>query len=324
MGNIFVLVDHQNGKIHDITYEMLGAGSEIANALGFELSAILLGHNVKNLASSLGIASKVLYMDHADLKEVTPEVYTNALIHIFNEKPPDIILVSGTNLTMGVGSHLSYKMNLPFINYCKKLKVEGEKLFATCVLYGGKMEAEVSPNGNQGIVGIASGEFPSDKGISDGTPTIEVISPLDFNSLKVKFKQYIEPEIGDVDITQHDYLVAIGRGIQNENNIPLAEELSNILGGTICATRPIVDQGWLPLTRQVGKSGMIVKPKLFLVAGISGAPEHVEGMKNSKLIISINTDEKAPIFNFSHYGVVGDALELLPLLTEKIRAKKGE
>jgi electron transfer flavoprotein alpha subunit len=126
-----------------------------------------------------------------------------------------------------------------------------------------------------------------------------------------------------VDVSKVPLLIAVGRGIQNADNIPLAEELAETLGGAVCASRPVIDQGWLPLTRQVGKSGVTVKPKLYLALGISGAPEHVEGMKQSELIIAVNTDAKAPIFGLAHYGAVADAVEIIPLLTEQIRAASG-
>jgi electron transfer flavoprotein alpha subunit len=138
----------------------------------------------------------------------------------------------------------------------------------------------------------------------------------------VRFQDWVLPEAGDVDITQQNVLVAVGRGIQQEDNIELAEELAQALDGAVCASRPVVDQGWLPATRQVGKSGMTVKPKLYLALGISGAPEHLEGMQGADLIIAVNTDPKAPIFDAAHYGTQIDALDLLPALVEAVNAKK--
>jgi len=126
-----------------------------------------------------------------------------------------------------------------------------------------------------------------------------------------------------VDITQQEVLVAVGRGLQSKDNLALAEELANALGGAVCASRPVIDQGWLPLSRQVGKSGMTVKPKIYVALGISGAPEHIEGMKDSSTIIAVNSDPQAPIFNIAHYGVVGDVLDLIPVLTEEVRSRKG-
>jgi electron transfer flavoprotein alpha subunit len=172
------------------------------------------------------------------------------------------------------------------------------------------------------IFGVLPGVRPADKGRVDKTPPVEVaeIAPPE---PKAKFKSYIEPDAGEVDITQAEVLISVGRGMQNQDNIELAEELARALGGVVSGSRPVIDQGWLPLTRQVGKSGATVKPKLYLAAGISGAPEHVEGMKNSDLIIGINTDAQAPIFNVAHYGVVEDATDVIEALTQAVKTKKG-
>jgi electron transfer flavoprotein alpha subunit len=174
----------------------------------------------------------------------------------------------------------------------------------------------------KGIVSVYPGAFPAEAGRSDKTPPVEKVTVPPAGP-KVVFKRYVEPDTSDVDITKQSVLVGVGRGIQSQDNVQLAEELAQSLGGAVCASRPVIDQGWLPLSRQVGKSGMTVKPRLYLAFGISGAPEHWDGMQNSECIISVNTDPKAPIFDGSHYGVVGDAVELIPLLTEKIIARKG-
>ena len=137
--------------------------------------------------------------------------------------------------------------------------------------------------------------------------------------MNTRFLQLIEPEAGDVDITQADIIVSVGRGIGSEDNIEVAEELAQALGGVVAASRPIIDAGWLPRTRQVGKSGLTVKPKLYLALGISGAPEHVEGMKDSELIIAVNTDPQAPIFEVAHYGVVADLFDVVDALLEKVQ-----
>ncbi|MFW9929812.1 MAG: electron transfer flavoprotein subunit alpha/FixB family protein [Candidatus Thorarchaeota archaeon] len=323
MGNIYVVVEHQKGKISDITFEMLGIGSEVANKTGKDLIAILLGNDIKTLGDSLGIANKILYINHPALTEVTPEAYSDVLIHIFKEIVPDFIFVSSNNISDGVGAMTAHKLNFPFINYCKEITVENNELITTSLLYGGKVENQVKPKDNKAVIAISSGSFPIENGKSNTKPSIEEINPPDLTQLKIKFIKHVEPEAGDIDISQQEILLAIGRGIQNQDNIALADELATAMGAATCASRPVVDQGWLPLTRQVGKSGMTVKPKLYLCAGISGAPEHIEGMKNSKLIISINTDGKAPIFNYSDYGVVTDLLELFPKLTEEVKKRKG-
>ncbi len=316
-GNIWVLAEHWRGQISEITYELLVLGRELARDLGVGLQAVLLGHNAQSLGSTLGGADSVLYVDHPALAEPTPEAYAYALAHLLTERRPKGLLIPLTNLSMDVGA----LVEAPFVNACKDVRLVDGRLQARCVLYGGKIEAVVVPAGEPTIFGIVPGVRPAER--VDRTPPIETVSVPLPEVLKVRWKSYVEPEAGDIDITKQDVLVAVGRGIQDRENLTLAEELAAALGGAICGSRPVIDQGWLPPSRQIGRSGVIVKPKLYIAAGISGAPEHVEGMKNSELIIAINTDPKAPIFNVAHYGIVADALEVLPALTAAIRAKQG-
>ena len=185
------------------------------------------------------------------------------------------------------------------------------------------MLADVAITAAPVILLVAPGAFrPTEQ---KGAAQVETkASPVPLAAGPVAFEEMILPDATDVDITQQDVLVAVGRGIQQQDNLELAEELAKALGGALCASRPIVDQKWLPMTRQVGKSGMIVKPKCFIALGISGAPEHVEGMKDSGLIIAVNTDPNAPIFAVAHYGVVADLLDVAPALTEAIKKLKSE
>ena len=165
---------------------------------------------------------------------------------------------------------------------------------------------------------MVPGEYKPEDGQSSTAPPVDRLDAPDFGEVQIKVKQFIEPEAGDVDIGTEPILVSVGRGIQLEDNIEIAEELAEALSGAVCASRPVVDQGWLPTTRLVGKSGYQVKPKVYLALGISGAPEHTEGITGSETIIAINTDPAAPIFNIAKYGVVEDVLDLVPVLTEKL------
>jgi electron transfer flavoprotein alpha subunit len=179
---------------------------------------------------------------------------------------------------------------------------------------------ETEINAPTAIVAILPGSFKKEKGETTAAAKVKIRnSPVPLDSLKTKFCSVIEPPKGDVDITQQAVLVSVGRGIQNKENIQVAEELAKLLNGVVSASRPVVDQGWLPLTRLVGRSGMLVKPKLYFALGISGAPEHVEGMKNSSTIIAVNTDPKAPIFSIADYGVVCDLFDVANALIEKLR-----
>jgi len=321
--SIWVLVEQWRGQVSEITYEVLALGRELADGLGVPLQAVLLGHNAKALADSLGKANSVLYADHPALVEPTPEACTIALAQLLGERQPEALLIPLTNVTLGIGSLVSAAVGVPVINFCKQVSVVSGGLQAQCVLYGGKIEAVVKAKQKPALFGIWPGARTPDQGRATSAPQVETVGVAFPRDPCVRLKRYVEPEAGDVDVTKQNVLVSVGRGIQSRDNLELAEELAETLGGAVCGSRPVIDQGWLPLTRQIGKSGLTVKPKLYLAAGISGAPEHVEGIKGADLIVAINSDPRAPIFDVAHYGVVGDALDVLPALTEAVRARKG-
>jgi electron transfer flavoprotein alpha subunit len=315
--DILVLAEHLNNKVSDISFEMIGKAKELAPKFGGKAIAILMGSGVKSLAESLG-ADSVLYVDDPALAQFNPEAYSRALAAVIKDRAPRVVMMGNTSMGMDVGAWLSASTGTPLIAYVNGLAVEGSTLVATSQIYGGKIQAEAIPNGESCIVSCVAGAFPADAG--KGSASVEQIaSPVPLNDLKVKFVKLIEPEEGDVDITQQPILVSIGRGIGGQENIELAQELASALGCAVSASRPITDAGWLPKTRQVGKSGLTVKPKVYLALGISGAPEHLEGMRGAELIIAVNTDAKAPIFDVAHYGATCDMLDLLPSLTEKVK-----
>lgn len=312
---IFVVVEHLKGEIEDITFEMLGKGKEVASASGGELVAVLLGSGVEGMASQLGAASKVIYVDDANLAEYNPQAYCKAVGSVVEANKPKMVLIGNTSMGMDIAGGVSVDLNMPFVAYASDISNDGGTI--TSSLYGGKMNVDSSLSGDGCIVSVISGSFPADTGRVDGSPSVETAS-ADLSGLTVQFKRLIEPEGGDVDITQQDILISVGRGIQSDENLPMAEELAAKLGGAISCSRPIVDSKWLSKTRQVGKSGLKVKPKLYLALGISGAPEHIEGMKDADLIIAVNTDPKAPIFDYAHYGVVQDLFDFIPALSSKL------
>jgi len=318
---ILVLAEHLRGEIADITYEMLGVGRKLADYLKAPLYSVVFGKDIVPLASHLGVADSVFAMDHPQLDMPSPDVVATLLRKLIEQKQASLVLIGGTNVSTGIGPKLSFRLNLPFVNFCRNIRVENGSVILTSQLFGGKILSDVRLPGNRGVVSVYPGSFPPDLGKSERKPSVEMVD-LPIQETKVTFKQYVEPEAGDIDITKQDILVSVGRGIANADNIAMAEELANVLGGAVCASRPVVDQGWLPLSRQVGKSGMTVKPKLYLALGISGAPEHQEGMRNSQLIIAVNTDPKAPIFDIAQYGVVADLFEIVPQLIEEIKKRK--
>ncbi len=319
-GNIWVLAEHWRGRLSDMTPELLTLGRELAGALGTRLEAVLLGHGAKGLAAGLA-ADGVLSVDHAALAEPNPEASCAALAALVAQHQPRAILVPLSNVAADLVGLLPARLNVSLVNFCRDVRVADGRLEARCVLYGGKLEATVAVTGSPAVIGVLPGVRAASAAAA-APPVTDVAVDLPAEG-RVRFEQYVDPEAGDVDVTQQDVLVSVGRGIQTQDNIALAEELAEALGGAVSASRPVIDQGWLPLTRQVGKSGATVKPKLYLAAGISGAPEHVEGMKGAALIIAVNTDPHAPIFSVAHYGYAGDVLEFLPALTAAVKARKS-
>jgi electron transfer flavoprotein alpha subunit len=321
-GSICVFAEQWRGSISEVTYEALALGREIAGQLGVPLTAILTGSNARELAQSLGAADSVLYADHPLLADTLSQPTAEALDQLIRDRRPRALIIPLTNVSLGVGTLLALRLGTACINFCKDVKVAGGALQAVCVMYGGKIEATVEAAGEPAILGLWPGARPADKGRSTRSPVVEEAT-VSLGNSPVRLRRYVEPEAGDVDLAKQDVLVAVGRGIQSKENVGLAEDLAKSLNGAVAGSRPIIDQGWLPLSRQVGKSGLSVKPKLYVALGISGAPEHVEGMKDSALIVAVNSDPRAPIFNVAHYGIVGDVLETIPLLTAAIEAKRA-
>lgn len=318
--DVAVVIEHAGGRIADVSFEMLGKGRELATATGGRLLALVAGQGLARLAGELGAADAVVLCQGATLEAYTPEGHQRALAAVARAKAPRVVLVANTSRGMDLGAGLAAELAWPLVAYCRDVRLESGALVATSQIYGGKILAEAELDGEHGIVSMLSGAAPAEAGRLSGSPAVEEVTAPAAASPRVRFRRMIEPEAGDVDITREAVLVSAGRGIQSKDNLAVVEELARALGGTVSASRPVVDQGWLPKTRQVGKSGMTVKPKLYVAVGISGAPEHLEGMRGAELVIAINSDPNAPIFGAAHYGVVADLFDVLPPLTERLQA----
>lgn len=321
--DVAVVVERFGGVIADVTFEMLGQGRALATSTGGKLLAIAAGQDLAALAGALGAADGVLLCQGPALEPYTPDAHQQALAAVLQARAPRVTLVANTSMGMDLGAGLAAELGWPLVAYCRDARLEGASLVATSQIYGGKILAEADVPGAHAILSMLAGVSPAAAGRAAGAPVVEEIAAPASTAPRVRFKRLIRPEAGDVDITREGVLVSVGRGIQSQDNLPVVEALAQALGGTVAASRPIVDQGWLPKTRQVGKSGMTVKPKLYVAVGISGAPEHLEGMRGAELVVAINSDADAPIFNAAHYGVVGDLFDVLPLLTEKIKTSRG-
>lgn len=318
--DILVVADHCGGELTEISYEALGLGLRLAEGLGGSLAALVFGGDGPAMANNLGAAQTLYHTTDDELDMASPGAIARAVAGLVRDKDISLVILCGTNMWMGTGAFLSALTERPFLNFCADGRVVDGQTFLTGQLFGGKIMAEVTIPDNCGIVSVNAGCFHGDDGRRDGSADPQEIH-FEVDS-RIRFKQILEPEAGDVDITREEILISVGRGIQMEDNLELAEELAEVLGGQLAASRPVVDQGWLPMTRQVGKSGMSVKPKLYVALGISGAPEHYEGMKGAGLVIAVNTDPQAPIFNMADYGIVADLLEITPELSAAVRKAK--
>ena len=314
--DILVLADHLRGQLSDTTNELVSKGRELAGATGGQTVVALLG--APDAAGQITGADTVLTVDHPALTDYMPEAWEKTLVHLVNERQPRLVLIANTTIGMDLGAGLSAACGAPLVAYTVRLEADGNDIVATAQVYGGKLLAEVALDGDQGICTVVAGSFPAD-GAGGGSPSVEAVSPpAGLDDLKTSFLAMVEPPGGDVDITASDLLVSVGRGIGSQDNLEEVQELADAMGAPLSASRPITDSGWLPKTRQVGKSGLKVKPKVYLTFGISGAPEHLEGMRDAELIIACNTDENAPIFDVAHYGTTVDLFDLVPALTEKL------
>jgi electron transfer flavoprotein alpha subunit len=298
---------------------MLAAARTLAQGTGGSATAVLLGHDAQELAGDLA-ADQVLYVDDPALADFTSDAYIAALSALISENEPRAMLLGHTSIGMDVACGLSARLGLPLVSQCQTVTADGKFLSQIC---GGKIMAEGDLPEPTALVTMVPGGYKPEEGQSTQLPEVTPVTAPALEGLRVTLAQYVEPEAGDVDISKEPILISIGRGIQNEDNVELAEELAEALGGVVCSSRPVVDQGWLPTSRMVGKSGQVVKPKLYLAMGISGAPEHVEAITDSEMIIAVNTDPNAPIFDIAKYGAEVDMTDLLEVLTELVEEEKG-
>lgn len=309
MGDVFVVAEHLNGELAEITFEMLA----MANGLGGEVSAVLIGGS-DDMLSKLGAASKVIRVNAS--ADFNPESYSAALKAVIEAKSPHLVLIGSSSMGMELANTVSAGMQLPLAVAGTSITDNGS-VQVEATLFGGKIKVLSDLGEGPCIVAVAAGSVPADDGRKDGSPAVEEMDAPASDG-KVRFKKLIMPESADVDITTQDVLVAVGRGIGSKDDIEVADELAEVLDAAVAASRPIIDAGWLPKSRQVGKSGLKVKPKVYIALGISGAPEHLEGMKNSSTIIAINSDKDAPIFDVAHYGMVADLFDVVEDLTEAL------
>jgi electron transfer flavoprotein alpha subunit len=327
---ILLITEQREGKWNKVSLETLAAAQQIAQQTKGSLAAAVLGKGVAALAGELASSQldEILLVEHALLEKYTPDGFTIALRQVLESSKPDLVLLPHTYQVRDFAPKLAASLGKGMIGDCIAYRYESGKLIFVRQMFQGRTVADVVFVGDAPwIATFQAGAFRADlvaKRSSGQAPVKPV--PVDLNPEQIRTKplELFREAKQAVDLTQAPILVAIGRGIKAPENIPLAEKLAKLLGGEICASRPICDEGWLPMERQIGSSGQTVAPKLYLALGISGAIQHVVGMKGSRTIAAINKDQNAPIFEVADYGIVGDLFEIVPALIEELeRSKSG-
>ena len=314
---LFVFIQHEEGKINSVSLEALLGAQEIAEKSGGNVSAVTFSASVGEKLTGYDL-SEILVIENPQLENYDPLYYVKAMEDVITAESPDILIFGHSYEARDWVPRLSARLDIPFISDCIGFKNDGEFTLVRSV-YQGKFNADVCVTSNKCIVSFQSGAFRID-GLKTGSASIRNVS-VDLSGVSTSIQpgaKFQESETS-VDLTQADIIVSVGRGIGKEENMSIAKELAATLKGELASSRPVVDSGWLESYHQVGSSGQTVSPKLYLALGISGAIQHVVGMKGSKNIVVINKDANAPIFEIADYGVVGDLFEIVPKLITAIQ-----
>jgi len=321
MKEIVVVAEHRRGELRDVTWEMLSIGRQLAEVQGADIEVALLGKGMNPFAEALkSKAKRVFVIEDPRLEAFNSETYNKALVQLITERKPFLTLIGHTAMGMDFAPRLAAQLKMPLASDCMGIQAKDETLFLTRQLYGGKVNAEVSfSKKGPYMITVRPGAFPVLEKEPLAGEVVSLPSPLTDEGLARRFLQYVEAAAGEVDITQADILVSVGRGIKEADNIPIVKELADAVGGVLACSRPVVDKKWLPKGCQVGTSGKTVKPKVYIAIGISGAFQHVAGMKGAGTVIAINKDPKAPIFSVANYGIVADLFKIVPVIKDKIK-----
>jgi electron transfer flavoprotein alpha subunit len=323
MSGVLVIMEQRGGAWNRMSFEALAAGQQLAAKLATECSAAVIGAGIDSLASELASKklSKAYTVQHDLLGHYTADGYVAALDQLIKQVSPDYVLFPHTYQVRDFAPALATRFKQVLIS--DVISIHDGRVFVRQLLQG-KLNADYRHTSDGPcFVSVQAGTFRGDT-VEEGSAAAETITPqLEAAQIRNKPGEPFRESAQTVDLTVAPVIVSVGRGIGEQDNLGIVEELAAALGAELAASRPICDNGWLPMERQVGSSGQTVSPKLYLAVGISGAIQHLVGMKGSKAVIAINKDENAPIFEVADYGVVGDLFEVVPALTKAVRAAKG-
>jgi len=321
---ILVFVEHRDGAFNKASFEAVAAAQQLGAALGQEVSAVLLGADAGLAQGVAGYdVSRVITAENPKLAVYTPDAYADAFEQLVRSLDPQYVFMPHTYLVRDFAPKLAARFGKGVISDCIRAQVEGGAVTFARRIFLGKIDADVIAAGASPVFAtFQSGAYRGDqaqKGVGAPVESVQV----EVGEVRMQPEAPFQEVKQAVDLSKANVIVAIGRGIKGQEHIALAEKLAAALGGDIAASRPICDAGWLPIDRQIGSSGQTVAPKLYIALGISGAIQHLVGMKNSTTIVAVNKDPEAPIFDIADYGIVGDLFEVVPVLTEEIQKLKG-
>jgi electron transfer flavoprotein alpha subunit len=309
MGDVLVYIDPA------INSRLLAFARPLADAVGGDVVAVVAG--APGAADQLAAADVILEVAHPSLSPYLPEAHQAVLAAAIAERKPSIVLVENTTAGYDVAAAAAAAADLPLVGYCLEVHLNGDEAEAVSAVYGGQLEA-TTVTALPAVFAVQSIALTQDPDGAGRGERVALAPPAALDSLRSTFVEEVAQDAGDVDLASAELIVCVGRGIGGADNIPIAEELAEAMGAELAASRPVIDSGWVPKARQIGKSGAHVHPKLYLGLGVSGAPEHVEGMQGSELIIAVNNDPGAAIFNVAHYGAVADLFDVVDELTELV------
>ena len=321
--SILVFIEHKSGALNKTSLEAIAAAQKLASDIGAKASAVVLGSAA--LASDIAgyDLEKVISAENEKLTDYTPDAYADGLEKVIRATNPSYVIMSHTYLARDFAPKVAARFQKGLIGDCIRMNVDGGKATFTRRIFLGKLDADVIADGEPPtFVTFQSGAFRGDQAAKGSGAPVESMN-VEVGEVRMKPEAPFQEAKQAVDLSKADVIVAVGRGIKSKDNLALAEKLAEVLGGDLAASRPICDAEWLPIDRQIGSSGQTVAPKLYVAIGISGAIQHLVGMKNSQTIVAINKDPEAPIFDIADYGIVGDLFEAVPVLTEEIKKLKG-
>ena len=322
MSGIYVVLEDRNGRIGRISYEAIAAANILATQSGSKASAIVIGAQTESLANEAATkgVDKVIRIEHALLSPYTSDGYTTALEQFIKAESPDYVVFPHTYQVRDYAPALAARLGRVLIGDVTAIS-EGPIFIRS--LMQGRLSGSYKPSGSGPcLVSVQSGAFRAEATETAAAEITTFTPNLDAAQIRTKPGEPYRGTAQTVDLGSAQMIVAVGRGIKEESNLSLVQDLAASLGAELAASRPICDNGWLPIERQVGSSGQTVAPKLYLAVGISGAIQHLVGMKGSQCIVAINKDAEAPIFEVADYGIVGDLFEVVPALTEAIKASR--